>query len=364
MESRLKKLYKEAGLKGGNALILEKRENAVNSIMEDNYLDDENAIIIATWLMGTAIDDTEEILIDIEKYFCEQDPVFSTEDEIEMKVLCTLLLLEYCQESGNKTVPLIILCGKNIGKNIPCASLYEQFENMLDNFRVEIRECESEKGSYKETGMQTLRNSISEERDDQGEDEYEYSTKQIDKLISIVEIQDSNLKLLQKNNEILQKTIMCQREESDVLWWMINKWSHIYKKTFSNMTAEEMAIAVPLELKNYSCFPLFPYSVPRVIISTMESKEKSSETTTLLNYMENVSDEIMNTVSSTIDKNININVQPILGIIKCMKECGMEEAAWKGMMAKKYNMNLDDIKFTPIEFAKHFCMELELLNYL
>ena len=127
MEALLKKYYKEANLKGGNALIFEKRAKAIRFLMEEEQLNDDNAMCLVKWVMGSRNDDSEEILTTIEKAFCSYDEAFTIEDEGEMILLSTIILLEYCKQTENQTIPLIILCGQAIDKKISSQSLYVEF---------------------------------------------------------------------------------------------------------------------------------------------------------------------------------------------------------------------------------------------
>lgn len=362
MESLIRACYKEAGLVGANALVLESRKNTINKILDSDYIDEGVSMVIASWLMGNEKEEIEEVLVDIEKFFCEEDSSFSAKDEKEMRVLCSIILLEYCKKTEDKKISLIILCGKGVQKKLICTSLYNQFQRIIDNARVEFRKCTNEKGQYKNSGIKALKKGITDERNELQEEEYEYSTQQLDKLITVIEAQDNNIRILQKDNEILQKKISCQREESDVLWWMMNKWSYTYRKSFTDMTEQEMAIAIPLELHKYSMFSLLPYSAERIIYSLIVDATNNSTKLPLASYMKNIDEAVIELLD--INTGDIESVQPILAIISCMKECGMEETAWKSMLKKKYGNNADEISLTPIEFAKHFCLELELVNYL
>ena len=140
------------------------------------------------------------------------------------------------------------------------------------------------------------------------EQEYSELREQLEDLVEIVEVQDQNIDILKKINENLKNMIVCQREESDVLWWMLNKWSSNYKKAFSDMKKEELAIAIPLELYRYSQFELLPYSTERIINSIIKECENSSEKVLLADYMKNINEDIIGWIK--ID-NTNINY-PIL----------------------------------------------------
>ena len=360
MEALLKKYYKEANLKGGNALIFEKRAKAIRFLMEEEQLNDDNAMCLVKWVMGSRNDDSEEILTTIEKAFCSYDEAFTIEDEGEMILLSTIILLEYCKQTENQTIPLIILCGQAIDKKISSQSLYVEFRNIISTYQISIRETEEQKKSLKATGLQQLKKTIAAERKDVPDDEIEYTTQQIDKILNVVENLEYNIKVLQSTNDILWNKVMCQREESDVLWWILNGWSVTYQKPFSDMTLEELAVAVPIEIENLSKFDVFPYSTEQIVYSIMKDRDGVDDKISLSSYMKSIDKTIID--GFRINLCVETNVQPILEVLESIKECGTKEEAWKAMMSNKYKINVDNILLSPIEFANHFCLELELMN--
>lgn len=362
MEALLKKCYKEAGILGANALTYENRSKTILRISEQEKITEESYHLIARWLMGEVFDETEECLAFLEKNFCMEDREFSIKDEKELQVLAAIILLNYCQNNEKVTIALRILCGHGIEKRLPCVSLYHEFLEMVESSRIKCRNTETTEDEIKSVGLEGLKTSIAESRKDLLDEEYQYTTEQLDMLLNIIEIQEQNIKTLEKKKRELQDQVTCQREESDVLWWMINEWSHTYKKAFSDMTAEEMAIAIPLELNKNSGYNLLPYSAERIVGNLFHKFWKEAEKRCLSDYIKYVSEDIVESLDMNetgIEK-----VQPILGAFCCIRQCGCEAAAWKGMLNKKYGSNADGIMLTPIEFANHFCLELELLNYL
>jgi len=242
MEALIKKCYKEAGILGANALTYENRSKTILRISEQEEITEESYHLIARWLMGEVFDETEECLTFLEKNFCMEDREFSIKDEKEMQVLSAIVLLNYCQNKKEVTIALRILCGHGIEKRLPCVSLYYEFLDVVENTRIKYRNIET-------IGLKELKTSIAESRKDLPDEEYQYTTEQLDMLLNIIEIQEQNIKTLEKKKRELQNQVACHREESNVLWWMINEWSHTYKNAFSEMYTEEMVIAIPLELK-------------------------------------------------------------------------------------------------------------------
>ena len=365
MNIRLKDYYMEAELKGANALIMDYRLRAINAVLDEQYLNDENSIILGKWLMGEVQEDTETILEDIEKFFCKEDESFCRDDDKEMKVLSTVLLLDYCESSEDKKIPLMLLCGRSIGKKLLCPSLYREFRKLIDDTRLEARNCEEiQKSTYKNSGFQSLKKEIADAKKEQAEENFDYNTELLDKLLQVIESQDANMKKLQKNNEQLKKCVICQREESNILWWMNGKWSLIYQKSFTDMDAEELAIAIPLELRRFSSFPLLPYSAESIIGAIIRENATQSDNIPFLNYAKKINDSVIKELNAVIGADNITNVQPVLGLIKSMKECGAEPTVLKSLMLRNYNINIEDIELTPMELARHFCLELELADNL
>lgn len=83
-----------------------------------------------------------------------------------------------------------------------------------------------------------------------------------------------------------------------------------------------------------------------------------------MNYAKKINDSVIKELNAVIGADNITNVQPVLGLIKSMKECEAEPTVLKNLMLRKYNINIEDIKLTPMELAWHFCLELELANNL
>lgn len=366
MEALLKKCYKEAGIFGANALTYENRSKTISRILDEEEMEEGFYEHIALWLMGENSDEIEESLVNLEKNFCMEDREFSIENEKEMQVLAAVLLLKYCRSCEEVVNALRILCGNSGGKKLLCETLYDEFSDVVENCRLEERKYRITENKIKPTKLEELKSLITKIREEIEEEERQYTTQQLDMLLKIVEIQEQNIRQLERSREDLQDQISCQREESNVLWWVINEWSETYKKIFSDMTVEEMAIAIPIELNENSEYNLLPYAAERIITTLFQRYGKKMEKKPLTDYLKHITEALVEVWNT--DWNISWDsiekVQPILGAFCCMKECGMEEAAWKGMMSKKYKCNVDEIVMSPEEFAVHFCLELELLNYL
>lgn len=123
-----------------------------------------------------------------------------------MQVLCAILLLEHCKENDELTIPLMILCDEGVEKSIACPSLYDEFELIVDQERVKLRECDEEKVTFKNTGFSAFKKSITEEKNEAEDQEFEYTTSHIDKMISIIEIQDQNINLLKRITVVCKKS--------------------------------------------------------------------------------------------------------------------------------------------------------------
>lgn len=363
MQKFLRSCYKEAELYGANAITFENRRKTIERIINDKEIGRDIYVKIACWLMGNEAEETEDCLVILEKNFCMEDKEFSIKDKKEMQVLSSVLLLQYCKKCSSEIIPLILLCGNGIGKSLPCQSVYYGFQNLVENNRISYRKTDESQYQLKLSRLKSLKNAIAESRKSAGEEEFEYSTHELDLLMSLVEVQDTNIKMM--NNEIngLQHRVQCQREESDVLWWLINEWSDIYRKSFSDMTMEELAISSAIELDQKSQFVLLPYSAEGIISSLFHKYKDESEMKSLSDYMSKIDESILDLFGDIEKKSIR-EVQPILEAFCCMKNCGSEKSAWNGMLNKKYGFDADDIKLTPEDFAKHFSLELELFNCL
>ncbi len=365
MRDLLRKCYKEVGIEGANTSLFQKRETSINKVFIKKLLEEQEYYVITRWLLKEDTAKTEDCLVRIEAIFCEEDIDFTKEDEKEFRLLCEILVYDYSKRKGVLEFALMILCGVNIGKKLSSNIIYENLKKLVDEERLSSRNNEESKGKYPVSAMNKLQKSIKEAKDILAEDEsFEYSSELLDLLVNEVNILTKQNKYLYQKNMELQELVTKQREEADILWWMMNGWSELYEKPFNKLNDKEIAIAVPTELYNHSQYILFPYAENKIIRNFLEKCEKPEQKFSVSEYLREIDDELLNRLKCEFKTEEIEKVQCITRALYCMEKCGCEGDAWKGMFRKEYGGEVDSICLTPYEFADQFQRELELMGYL
>lgn len=365
MRDLLRKCYKEVGIEGANAPLFQKRETSIHEVCTKNLLEKQEYFVITRWLLGEYDIETEECLVHIEEIFCEADVDFTRQDEKELRLLCEILVYDYSEKHSMLEFALMILCGVNIGKKLSSNIIYKKLKKMVDKERLSSRNDEEPKGKYPASAMNKLQKSIKEAKNNFAEEEsFEYSSELLDLLVDEVSILTQQNKYLYQQNAELQQLVIKQREETDILWWIMNEWSELYEKPFNKLSDMEMAIAVPTELYNHSQDVLVPYAGDQIIHYFLEKCEKPEQEYSISEYLRDINDDFLNKIIFEFKTEKIEKVQCITGALYCMKQCGCEEDAWKGMFKKEYGIEPDKVRITPFAFANQFQRELELANYL
>lgn len=365
MRNLLRRCYKEVKIEGANAPIFQKRESSINAVCSNNLLEEQEYYVITRWLLGEYGAETEECLVHIEEIFCEEDEDFTKEDEKELRLLCEILVYDYSEKHDMLKFALMILCGVNIEKKISSNTIYEKLKKLVDAERISSRNAQKPKGEYPSSAINKLQMSIKKEKNNLAEDEsFEYSTELLDLLVEEINILTQQNNYLYQHNADLQQLIINQREETDILWWMMNEWSELYEKPFNKLNDKEIAIAAPMGLYEHSQDTLFPYAGNQIILYFLEKCENPEQKYSISEYLEDINEDFLNKNVFEFKTEKIEKIQCIIRALYCMKQCGCEGDAWKGMFKNEYGKEPEKVCLTPFAFANQFQRELELASYL
>jgi len=365
MRDLLRKCYKEVGIEGANTPLFQKREASIHEVCTKNLLEKQEYYVLTKWLLGEYDAETEECLVHIEEIFCEEDVEFTKEDEKELHLLCEILIYDYSERQDVLEFALMVLCGVNIGKTLTSNIIYEKFRKLVEVEKIASRNDEDSKGKYPKSTIKKLLKKIKEEKESLAEYEsFEYSLELLDSLVNEVYILTQQNQYLYQQNEDLQQLIIKEREETDILWWMINEWSELYDKPFNKLNDKQIAIAAPIGLYEHLQDVLFPYAGNQIIRYFLEKCEKPEQEYSISEYLKDINDDLL--YQDVFDFKIEEieKVQCITRALVCMKQCGCEGDAWKVMFQKGYGTDPDEVCLTPLAFASQFQRELELASYL
>ena len=368
MENLLRNCYDEMKIRGVNELIYEKRANAITEILDGEFLAWEEYRSITYWLMGLN-EKPEDILIKLERQFCQHDDSFTLqgtqfqgEGNKEIEVLCTVLLFKYCDKEKDYELPITILCGKKVGYKLKSRKIIEKFENMVDEYRIILREEKELSPVKKMASFVNTRKKLNEAINDGST--YSLEVTEQKEALEQIEICQKNIKILEENEKKYRDNMRARSEETNLLWWMIAEWSECYKKLYRNMTVMEAALTVPIDLYDLIEFELYPYATEQIILKILSvTKDFTEEEYSLQDMIRAVGKELVDNANLQFDKSkVDGRIQPILYALKIKGEVEKEED-WSTMFRIGTKCEMGEISMSPMKFSLQLCKELELHGY-
>lgn len=368
MEKLLRDCYNELKIYGANKPLFEKRENAIQTILDNEILTREEYEILTYWLMGIA-ESPKDILIKLEGEFCEYDESFSllreenvTAENKEIQMLCIILLYQYCGREDDYEFPVRILCGDGVGYKLRSDIMLNKFKNMVSDWRISIRKTKDFSMLKKMLGFSDIKKAINTAIEE--ETEYDIGAADKKKILEQIEICQKNIKILQTNEELYCLNMQAKDEEINILWWMLNGWSDCYKEMYRSMTVKEAALTVPIELYNLVKFELYPYATEQMIRKILfDTKEYTEEEYSLCDMMKAARKELTNNHILKLDKTkIDAKIQPILYALTIKSETEKEEE-WPLLFRIEAGYEMSEITMSCLKFSLQMCRELELFRY-
>ena len=368
MEKLLRACYSELKICGANAPLFEKRKNGIDNILDNAVLDREEYKILTDWLMGVS-EEPEDLLIKLEENFCEYDEDFmlqyeegqETENK-EIKILCMILLYQYCDREEDNEFPVKILCGDGVGYRLKSHIMTEKFKNMVVKCRISSRQ---EKEFLPLNNMVTFSNiKKAINAADKENISYDMAPSEQKKILEQIEVCQQNIRNLKTNEEHYCVNMKTKSEETNLLWWIVNEWSESYQEMYRNMTVMEAALTAPMELYNLIEFELYPYTTEQMIRKVLSvTKEFSDKEYSLYDMVKNARKELTDSRILELSKEkISSKIQPILLALTIKKKTEKEED-WMVLFRTATGYEMTELKMSCVEFALQLCRELELLGY-
>lgn len=369
MEALLRSCYKEMNIWGVNKSILEKRENAITDILNDNILDINDYSDLTNWLVELD-KKPEDTLIKLEEYFCKYDEKFTLQgtefqnsENKEIEMLCMVLLYQYCVDEADYRFPLKILCGIETGYRIKSQIIEQKFEKMIAAYRISQREEKPLAKLEKMFPFTEMKKRITESLNDEAD--YDEQPEELQNVLEQIEKCQKNIKILSENEETYMNNMKAKSEESNLLWWIVSEWCECYQEPYRNLTIVEAALTIPLELDEKIEFKVYPYAtvqiVRKMLLETGEDMEKEYS---LDEMIRSVRQELTdNSVLDYGEGELNSRIQPVLYALKARKRTESEND-WKALFRADSKNEMADIKMTAVNFSLQLCRELELLRYM
>jgi len=362
MEKLLRNCYTEAGLKGANAAVFQKRSSVIKTIVDERLLEEDEWKDLTEWVLDIKNNEVEDILIKLEENFCKEDENFSTEDIRELQVLGAVLVYQYSKEYEILRFPLMVICRCHAGHMLVSNSLYLLFVQYINEMRLAMRHTKEVDIRDCNLGAAKLKKTIAGEKKKLEEEEktFSYSSVQFDSIVDILCQCELVLQNRMKREQYLADELRAQKEESNMAWWLLNEWSDIYECSLSDLSPEKAALTVPIELWRLNEYEIGAYTIRQLIFKGMRLLKEHSNTISL--------DDLIEAVGENIYREIDIEniqaekIQPILMALQCAYECrnNSDGKAWKSVFEAKCQKRAEEVKLDAKEMAYQLYLELEL----
>lgn len=369
MENLLRSCYNEMNILGANTLVFEKRENAINDILDNDILNKDDYSGLTNWIMG--IDKRpEDTLIKLEKIFCKYDENFALQgtefqnsENKEIEILCTILLYQYCINKETYEFSLKILCGVAVGYRIKSQIMEEKFNRRVSEYRIRLREDRPVKMLRKMSVLTDVREKIIQAIND--ETEYNVQPEDLENVLDQFEVCQQNIQTLSENEEVYKTNMKTKSEETNLLWWMVSGWCAYYQEQYRNLTAAESVLTIPFEIDELVEFEMYPYTFNQIVKKMLsETGEEVQKEYSLNEIIQAVRKELMECEYLNFDeKEIDSRIQPVLYAMKMRKNTEKEEE-WTMLFQIKSKKAMTAIKMSAVDFSVQLCRELELLRYM
>lgn len=363
MKDLLRKCYQEAGIKGANATRFENRAVAMQRILDEkDFFSKEEWTLLAKWAIGATEDSAvEDQVIDLEEAFCETDSDYTKENTKELHILVEILLYQHCKETEDILLSSIVVCGYGIGWRLKSNLMYEKFLALTNEARSALRQLDQ----YMRIGLVNTRVSLRaikvqlEPLVNEDEDEEADAKVDIDQLATDLEAAEEQIHDLRLQNRALAFALTIQREESDILWWVLAEWSETSQKSFRNMSKGEAALLSAYELSNNVSFFLGPYASKEILIKMISlSKTEEKEYFSAVELIDQLDEKLP---LSFEDCSIT-ELQPLLSAINAKKNAAQKGKVneWHRYYEMTCERDLKELSLTAFDFGWQLYLEIEL----
>lgn len=358
MESLIKEVYKELGIARTIAETYAARAKAIKEAVDEERI--SQWTLLARWAMGVKTNVCDEVLDEVEEIFQNEDEGFSRDNEVELQALVEVLLYHRCYVYDDWAVAMTILCGDNLGYKLQSRKIFQKIETIINDARIGSRKVDKEARGF-DTGGNILKKiekvSAEKKAAEENGEEFVCSGEVLD---SIISWSKSIVNSLDETFSIFYDIICCQREETDILWWMVNGWSDFYNKLYSKLSASEAAIAAPLEVFKKTNLKPGPYAYRQLLYKAVSTATKSTKKLSLAQVMETVNDRVIK--EAACYPVVEERFQPIMYAIKLKGKYNgnANMDAWKNEFENSVGKGADDFQMSPSEYACQLYLELEL----
>jgi hypothetical protein len=334
---------------------LHSRWDAITDFLASKYT---YADILNLILLFFNFDVKDEFLSKYLSFFLKKDAAFNQDNKIEISLLAGATLLVILDSDNGEYDNIILLGAKGISfiKSACIPSLFEELMNIFSQKRIELRE-DKEKHfiNIKFPNLKSLKDFLNIESP--------VFDKNFAKCFSeyIVSLNSALLNISNELTEINSENIL-YREDSQILWWLVCKWSTILNKPYTESEFNVSAIYAGKELADLIYVLPGPYAADAILYQMINSCTMGEQAFSLIEVVNNLKKEFRQRLADEYTNGLDVFF-PITYAIVCSTKIDENDTAW----VQLYKHAIDDpnnIKIDAYQAASQMYIESLFLKAL
>lgn len=341
MEQKIADWYSEAGIVLTDSEKYDVRLEGIKAFIDEGIDMELFGELSDNFMGGPLKTDNMKQLIDS---INEKDRTFTSRSEKEIRILSGMCLKEFYEQYEEHSIPIMMKLLATRGCAPSVREIYDTCIEQLDCLRLSCRK----ENSLDITGIPTVKKLA-----DKQKITWDGTTSTL--VMGEIEALAQHIVNLNRNIKKLNDMLKTKSEETDILWWLLPKWSELYDKKISDLSDCQAAIAVPLELATKTKYSVGPISIFSVMKSALEVK-RSGNKHLLEEYVTEASNEILECVNRyKLGK-----IQKYFPVLLALQNREFEKDFWKGIIKKECGITAGDMSYTVEEMAEEVYYECEL----
>lgn len=340
--------YRTANLEPEHEL-LQLRWKGISSYVEQDVASDE---IINLVRMFYDLKTSPEFIDRFSNFFVESDSAFDTKNKLELSVLAGATLRELSeQDNCNNLIYFLVMSAAFCNKNTSVSEIQEEIMDLFNdacvNTREELLRYEGKKVTI--PPLKTISKTFQAET--------VTWNVEVAKMLNTYfnGINKTLSELLNANSQHERYTSICA-EDSQILWWLVGKWSNDFQKPFSNLKKQEAAIYAGKELADLVTILPGPYSARAVLSQVLSDLKKGKDDIIFSDSINSLSPKWKKSILGSYDPSSLEEINPILYAISLSLKVDNKEE-WYPLFKKATSIDPCEIKCKTLEIAYQVYIE-------
>ena len=293
----------------------------------------------------------EEVQRDrIAAVFSKIDATFSARYSEELALLAGCVLLEIAENNSDydSLAEQLVLSIYFCGEPIETPEIKQAIQEQYDKDRIHLRESSVKKEEFvKENTVGELEEHIEENGWDDDADS---------KLLTVLQGLDAKVKHLQEGLTKLKETQSIYREDSQLLWWMLSKWSNVLNCELETIGKAEGCLMIGYETASLISNDPGPYSIEGVLKQMVDACLGEDSPVAIADLIMNTNQQFKDRIVAEMKNSPLIEYLPLCNAI--IRADNTEEIAeWYPKFKRECIKRDADINLRPSQYALQMYME-------